>query len=304
MAGRTKTVQLGSMVLVLPWHDPLRAAEQIVLLDHMSQGRLVLGMGRGTGKVEFDGFRFYMGNARQQFKEAAEAIIGALESGVMEYSGEFVNQPRVELHPQPFKSFKDRIYSATISPESAEIMAKLGTGVLVVPQKPWHLVEEETATYRDTYRTTHGEEPPPPIIAGWTYVDDNADRAEEKASAWLSGYWDSVISHYEFDKPHLKSTPGYEFHGQMYDRLTAPGGAEKMTDFYIGLQPWGTPEQVFEKVRTFCDLVGGDSYVGVFRFGGMPPAEAEKSMRLFAKEVMPELQKIGPALDRLEHIRG
>jgi len=42
----------------------------------------------------------------------------------------------------------------------------------------------------------------------------------------------------------------------------------------------------------------------VFRYGGMPPAEAEKSMRLFAKEVMPELQKIGPALDRLEHIRG
>ena len=90
----------------------------------------------------------------------------------------------------------------------------------------------------------------------------------------------------------------------MYDRLTAPGGPEKMTEFYIGLQPWGTPEQVFEKVRTFCDLVGGDSYIGVFRYGGMPPAEAEKSMRLFAKEVMPELQKIGPAIERLEHIRG
>src|SRR5215218_8077297 len=44
MAGRTKTVQLGSMVLVLPWHDPLRAAEQIVLLDHMPQGRLILGL--------------------------------------------------------------------------------------------------------------------------------------------------------------------------------------------------------------------------------------------------------------------
>ena len=90
----------------------------------------------------------------------------------------------------------------------------------------------------------------------------------------------------------------------MYDRLTAPGGEEKMTEFYIGLQPWGTPEQVFEKVRTFCDLVGGDGYVGVFRYGGMPPAEAEKSMRLFAKEVLPELKKISPAIERLAHIRG
>jgi alkanesulfonate monooxygenase SsuD/methylene tetrahydromethanopterin reductase-like flavin-dependent oxidoreductase (luciferase family) len=304
MAARTSTVQLGSMVLVLPWHDPVRAAEQIVMLDQMSNGRLILGLGRGTGKVEFDGFRVDMAQARQQFKEAAEAVLTALETGVMEYDGEYVKQPRVELHPAPFKSFKGRTYSATISPESAEIMAKLGTGVLVVPQKPWHLVEEETATYRATYRDTHGEEPPAPIIAGWTYVDENADRAEEKARQWLSGYWDSVISHYEFDKPHLKSTPGYEFHGQMYDRLNAPGGPEKMTDFYIGLQPWGTSEQVFEKVRTFCDLVGGDSYIGVFRYGGMPPDEAEKSMRLFAKEVLPELHKIGPALDRLEHIRG
>src|SRR6478672_11366087 len=148
MAGRTKTVKLGSMVLVL-------------------------GLGRGTGKIEFDGFRVEMGQARQQFKESAEAILGALETGVMEYHGEFVDQPRIELHPQPFATFKGRTYSATVSPESAEIMAKLGTGVLIVPQKPWRLVKEETEVYRATYRETHGEEPPAPIVAGWTFVDEN-----------------------------------------------------------------------------------------------------------------------------------
>ena len=81
MAGRTTTVKLGSMVLVLPWHDPVRAAEQIILLDHMSNGRLILGLGRGTGKIEFDGFRTDMAIARQQFKESAEAILDALETG-------------------------------------------------------------------------------------------------------------------------------------------------------------------------------------------------------------------------------
>jgi len=98
MAGRTKTVKLGSMVLVLPWHDPVRAAEQIIMLDQMSQGRLILGLGRGTGKIEFDGFRVEMSQARQQFKESAEAILAALETGVMEYDGEYVKQPRIELH--------------------------------------------------------------------------------------------------------------------------------------------------------------------------------------------------------------
>jgi alkanesulfonate monooxygenase SsuD/methylene tetrahydromethanopterin reductase-like flavin-dependent oxidoreductase (luciferase family) len=300
MAGRTTTAQLGSMVCVLPWHDPLRVAEQISMLDHVSNGRFILGLGRGTGKVEFDGFRVPMGTARQRFKESAEAIFQALETGVMEYHGEFVDQPRVEIRPAPFKSFKGRTYSATISPESAEIMARLGTGVLVVPQKPWTQVQEDISTYRTTYRQAIGDEPPAPVVAGWTFVDDNADRAEEQARAWIGGYWDSVIEHYEFDKPHLKNTAGYEFHGLMYDRLTSPGGAEKMTEFYLGLQPWGTPEQVYDKITAFGDLVGGDSFIGVFRFGGMPPDEAERSMRRFAREVMPELKKVAPAVERLD----
>ena len=67
MAGRTQHVKLGSMVAVLPWHNPLRLAEQIIMLDHLSNGRLVLGMGRGTGKIEFDAFGINMGTARQQF---------------------------------------------------------------------------------------------------------------------------------------------------------------------------------------------------------------------------------------------
>ena len=304
MAGRTSTVKLGSMVLVLPWHDPLRAAEQIVLLDHMSKGRLILGLGRGTGKVEFDGFRGDMGQARQQFKEATEAIMGALRTGVMEYDGEIVHQPRVELHPAPYAPFDGRIYSATVSPESAEIMAKLGTGVLVVPQKPWHLVQEEVQTYRDTHREAIGAEPPAPIVAGWTFVDENADRAEEQARIWLGSYWKSIIAHYEFDKPHLKSTPGYEFHGQMYDRLTAPGGMERMTEFYIGLQPWGTPEQVYDKITRFNGMVDGDSFIGVFRYGGMPVELAEASMRVFAREVMPELKKLPSPTAQLQTTTG
>ena len=49
MAGATQSIQLGSMVCVLPWHDPLRVIEQISMLDNLSDGRLILGLGRGTG---------------------------------------------------------------------------------------------------------------------------------------------------------------------------------------------------------------------------------------------------------------
>ena len=152
MAGRTERVQLGSMVVVLPWHDPMRAAEEIAMLDNISDGRLILGLGRGAGKVEFDGFRQHMEDSRQRFVESAEMLIEGLERGWCEYDGTFVKQPRADVRPAPFKSFRGRTYAAAVSPESAPIMAKLGVGMLIIPQKPWHEVAKELETYRTIYR--------------------------------------------------------------------------------------------------------------------------------------------------------
>ncbi|MFW2333319.1 LLM class flavin-dependent oxidoreductase [Ilumatobacter sp.] len=151
MAGCTERIQLGSMVCVLPWHDPLRVAEQIAMLDVMSGGRVVLGIGRGTGRVEFDGFRVEMPEARARFAEAADMILNGLDRGFVEYDGQYVRQPRVDLRPAPPSSFRGRTYAAAISPESAEIMAKMGVGILIVPQKPWKTVRTELAAYRSTF---------------------------------------------------------------------------------------------------------------------------------------------------------
>src|SRR5947209_5816724 len=73
VAARTKRVRLGSMVCVLPWHDPVRLAEEASVLDHASGGRLVLGIGRGLARIEFDGFRTSMAESRRRFVESAEA---------------------------------------------------------------------------------------------------------------------------------------------------------------------------------------------------------------------------------------
>jgi alkanesulfonate monooxygenase SsuD/methylene tetrahydromethanopterin reductase-like flavin-dependent oxidoreductase (luciferase family) len=299
MAGCTSTIGLGSMVCVLPWHDPLRLAEQIAMLDVMSGGRMILGLGRGTGRVEFDGFGVAMPEARARFAESAEMILSGLEQGWCEYDGEFVQQSRVDLRPRPDRTFRGRTYAAAISPESAEIMARLGVGLLIIPQKPWPTVRAELDQYRAVFRDSTGSEPPPPCCAGWTFVDESADRAEELARTYIGGYWDSVVKHYEFDRDHLKHTPGYEFHGEMYDRLTSPGGAEKLLEFFVGLQVWGTPDQVIERIVTIQDHTHADSYVGVFSYAGMPHDEAERNMKLFAGSVMPELKRMAPAYDRL-----
>ena len=184
----------------------------------------------GHGKVEFDGFRVDMATARQQFKESAEAIFDALETGVMEYARR-VRQPAPHRAAPGARtpSFKGRTYSATDLARVGRDHGPLGTGVLVVPQKPWHLVQEEMAeVYRDDLPRGHRRG-----AAGADRGRLDLRRRERRPGRGagphvaVGGYWDSVIAHYEFDKPHLKSTPGYEFHGQMYDRLNEPGGARE-----------------------------------------------------------------------------
>src|ERR1700683_1647930 len=131
MAGRTKNAKLGSMVVVLPWHDPIRVAEQISMLDHVSNGRMIFGMGRGLARIEYDGFRIPQDEGRNLFIEHAELIIKGLETGVME-GGKHTNQPRREIRPFPFKSFKNRTYAAAGWPEAVPLMARRGVGRLLL----------------------------------------------------------------------------------------------------------------------------------------------------------------------------
>ena len=76
-AGRTRRITLGTAVIVLPWHDPIRVAEQIALLDVLCGGRCLFGFGRGAASVEYAGFRVPMEEARPRFVEAAQIVVKA-----------------------------------------------------------------------------------------------------------------------------------------------------------------------------------------------------------------------------------
>ena len=81
-------------------------------------------------------------------------LAGARDAAIVEYDGKYVKQARRELRPRPFKSFRGRTYAAAVSPESSEIMARLGIGILIIPQKPWERGGEgaRTPTARSTAR--------------------------------------------------------------------------------------------------------------------------------------------------------
>jgi alkanesulfonate monooxygenase SsuD/methylene tetrahydromethanopterin reductase-like flavin-dependent oxidoreductase (luciferase family) len=298
-AGRTQRIQLGSMVVVLPWHQPVRVAEQVVVLDHMSNGRVIFGIGRGLGRVEFEGFGVNQEDSRAIFVEAAQTVLDALERGYVEHDGTFVKQTRRELRPRPFKSFRGRTYAAAVSPESSEIMARLGIGILIIPQKPWDAVTAELNAYRQIFRQVNGVEAPPPIVGGWTYCDENPDRAETHARQYIGEYWRSVVRHYELIGDHLTKMKGYESYKPVQEMTSAPGGLDAMVDFFLGLQVWGTPEQCYERVVDIQNRTGAEAFTAIFSYGAMPYDLSEASLRLFAAEVMPALKKRVPVEDQL-----
>ncbi len=289
VAGRTERVKLGTMVSVLPWHDPVRVAESFCLLDHLSQGRAVLGIGRGLGRIEFDGFRLNMNESRRRFTEYTEAILAGLEKGYLEYDGELYKQPRVRLRPEPFASFRSRTFASAISPQSMDLMARLGVGLMVIAQKPWETVEKELAAYRVRFRELNGCEPPKPILCVFVGVSDDPAEARRMREVYLQRYARSTVEHYEFANVGFESIEGYEYYGALA-RNIAKHGLDRFNGFLADLQVWGTPAEVAARLRSYVERLDAGALLVTLRFGGMPHEVASRNFDLFAAEVLPALK--------------
>ena len=298
VGGHSKKVKLGTMVVVLPWNDPMRVAEKMSMLDCMTDGRAIFGIGRGLGRVEFEGFRLDMNESRERFIECAETVLDGLEQGYCEYDGKIIKQPKARIRPEPFRSFKNRTYAAAVSPESSQVMAKLGIGILVIPQKPWDEHAAELKAYNELFMQVHGRSAPRPYIAGWVACDKDPAKAEAMAYEYIVGYWNSVVKHYEMSSDHFANTKGYEYYTRLNQTIDEIG-IDGMAKFFMDLQVWGTPDQCIEKIKDIHAKTDCCGFTGVFSYAGMPHEMAKGNLELFAKEVMPELRKIGhsPAFD-------
>ncbi len=292
-AGRTSKITLGTCVIVLPWHDPIRVAEQIALLDVMSGGRTLMGFGRGAATVEYEGFRIPMEEARPRFVESAQLIVKALSNERFDWNGEFYKIPEMSIRPRPISHPERRFYASSVSPESSEIMAKLGFGMLVVMQNEWPKAAEDVLRYREIARSV-GHTPRPPIILSNVACAPTRQEARDLATRYLGEKWESIDNHYHFADGHLANVKGYESYGKLaktYTKMKDDTFRDKATDFYVSIQVAGTPDDCIQQIAELRRLTGMDHFVTEFSFGSMPHHLAELNMRLFADKVMPVLQR-------------
>ena len=289
MAARTSNIKLATGAVIMPWNDPLRVAEKISLLDELSDGRVLLGMGRGLARREYEGFGISMDESRERFDESAAMVIDALRTGVIESEGGYYPQHRVLIRPQPTRSFDDRTYCIAMSDDSAMSAADLGGRMVCFSQTPWDVQAVRIDAYRSRFRDAHGHEPSPPVCCDFTYCDPDLARAEAMVNEHVVGYLTSVLGHYELAGEHFKNTKGYEAYGRAVD-LIREAGVEPMAKMYLEVQAWGTPDQILEKLDARREIIGDFDLTACFRYSGLSLADARASMSCFGEHVLPVLK--------------
>ncbi len=291
LAARTRRIRLATGAVIVPWNDPLRVAEKVALLDHLSGGRAVLGLGRGLARREYQGFGIEMGESRARFDEASRMIVDALDSGFIEGAGPFYPQARTEIRPRPLRGFRDRLYCVGMSPESVEQAAALGARLMIFSQQTWEsFATGSLRQYRESWRKHDAGDAAAPLTGDLMFCDADPKRAEVLAMEYMPNYFLSIIRHYELMSGHFKHVKGYDHYataGELFQQV----GLETAAKVYCSVQTWGTPEMILEKLRARRELLG-DFELGLISFyGGMPYEVAERSVRLFAEKVLPELHR-------------
>ena len=180
VAAKTSTIELITAAVILPWNNPLRVVEQAIELDVLSEGRLILGMGRGAARRESPSFGVDLADSREMFDEAALIIMGCIETGIVEADTKWYKIPRTEIRPRPFKSFKDRTVMVSMSPSSVEVAANYGLKTLRFSQGDWRNAIPEINHYKETFQKVHGMPSPPFIISDFVLCFEDQQRVTEE----------------------------------------------------------------------------------------------------------------------------
>lgn len=293
LAGVTERIHLGTAAIILPWNDPLRVVEKVSMLDHLSGGRVRLGLGRGLSRREFLPFRgIELEETRGRFDEASIMVVEALESGFVEGSGTYYPTPRTEIRPRPAKTFRNRTYAVSNSDDSVDACARIAGRMIMFAETDWNRRMPSIERHRAQFKEQHGTEAPPPLIADFTFCHKDPELAKERGEEYLTSYLTSILEHYELMGEHLAETKGYERYGQQAAMLREMG-FEKYIEGFLASNAYGTPDQIIEMLRARRDIVGSFDMATCFRFGGVPFEDAKASMELFADTVLDEVKSWG-----------
>ena len=291
-AGRTNRVDVGTAVIVAPWWNPVRLAHEISMLDILLKGRrLHLGIGRGISPHEYASLGYPMEESHKYFYDVINAIRVADGAERFEFHGDVYNIPPTSIRPQArHKGELTKDIKVAFSTESsAKLAAENGLGQMFVAGDDVDEMINKVQRF-NKIRKDLGLPPDQPTTLQWTYCAETAEEAEE---GWVYFQNQGIAAqHHYFDwnNPGYEGIHGYEEYLLRQNADISP--AEARLAVRRATQPIGTPDAIIEKIKTMQQTISMEKVVIHMMYGGMPREKAEKSLRLFAEKVLPEVQSM------------
>lgn len=286
-AARTKRIKLGTGVISLPYHNPLWVAERMVLLDHLTRGRVMLGVGPGALPTDAGMLGLKPTQMRPLLEEYMEILMHLLTSEEpISYESDHLTLKDARLHLRPYSEpLFDMATAAVASPSGPRLAGRYGMGLLSlgatvavgmdVLAHHWTVQEEVAAKYGQVADRSKWR------LVGLMHLAESEEQARKDVEygmvQWFR-YFQNVAA---------------------FPQMAVEGGnIDEMVDFVNGgLGVVGTPEMMVEQIHELVEQSnGGFGAYLTLAHNWANPAATKKSYELFAREVMPHFQSSGGGL--------
>jgi alkanesulfonate monooxygenase SsuD/methylene tetrahydromethanopterin reductase-like flavin-dependent oxidoreductase (luciferase family) len=278
LAMATKRVEIGFAVIQTSLYHPVRLVEQLSLLDHLSKGRLILGLGRGTffNIYEYQGYGIDADEAQARFEEAEEIIRKAWTSELLEHKGRFWNLRAPSLRPRPYTKPHPEIYRATSSEGSLKECGRQGRLILLNPQNN-ATTRQRVEIYRQGMREGgFGEEDIARNVGKiWVWRSIYVGQTDAAAESVGRPAFQSMIEHRKRMRDKVEREQGVRLSPHL-----APGPLGFLC---------GSPATVAAELAELAAIGVGGALMQ-FRLGSMPYETAAASIDLFIRDVAPQFR--------------
>jgi alkanesulfonate monooxygenase SsuD/methylene tetrahydromethanopterin reductase-like flavin-dependent oxidoreductase (luciferase family) len=290
LAMRTERVRIGFAVVQMPFHHPVRLAVQLALLDNLSNGRIDVGVGKGTiyNEYEFVGHGLRSDDSRERMEEAVEILQRAWREAPLTFKGKYYDLHIPEIRPRPVQQPGPPLWRSVISPGSFTECGRLGIPILTA-RLPVDRIKERWALYEAGLdEGGHDAQTRANLLARsalWrnVYVAETDAQAEDELSALLLQTREHMM--------HVRAAHNpadFEIDPAMLNAWTDPsvGDSEAIAYVLETGSMFGSPSRVREQVAELRD-VGVQHLLCQTGFGDMGHEQNLASMRRFGEEVMP-----------------
>jgi natural product biosynthesis luciferase-like monooxygenase protein len=288
IAQKTSRIRIGTAVILLPYHHPIRIAEDYATLDCLSQGRLEFGVGHGFVKWEALTFGIPLDELRERFQENLEIVLKAWSEPVLHYTGRFHEFRAVEVWPRPAQQPHPMVWmAATTSVESFELAGRCGFHMMLIPFL--NDVEElrlKVEAFFNARRAAGHDRSTARVLGVYhIYVGESSTEARAGAARGLAEYHEAAAHAHSLTAgiPDPESYRSHERHRMKMRELTF--------DDLVALNRVlvGSAAEVRESVEYVRERLYLTDLAGNFALGGLTDAQVRKSMQRFTEGVAPKL---------------